>query len=70
MNTVKLMKIPAENIFAKQNIKAECVQEIFSHVTNLMRARTKSLTEYTGIFSTGWYISGFLWDRIRKHAMK
>ena len=70
MNTVKLMKIPQENIYAEKNIKLERVEEIYNHVTKLIRARTKSLTINTGIFGTEWYQWGFQWDKIKHHALK
>ena len=44
LQTVGMMHIPAENIFAHKNVKYNKVKEIYTHVTNTIRAQTKSLT--------------------------
>ena len=52
LQTVKMMNIPDENIYAEKNIKFDKVKEIYLNLTYTIIARTKSLTENTGIFGS------------------
>ena len=70
LQAVKQMHIPSENIFAYQNIKFEKVKEIYTHVTNIIKAETRSLTGQTGIHGGAWLTKGIEWIKIRSHALK
>ena len=64
------MNIPEQNIYAYKDIKYDQVRRIFLHITNTIRARTKSLTDQTGIQGGDWFTKGVEWIKIRTHALK
>ena len=50
LQAVRMMKIPSENTFAFKNIKFNKVKEIITRVTHLLKVKTRSLGNRTGIF--------------------
>ena len=55
LQAVGMLHIPDENIFAFKDIKYDKVKEVYTHATNTIKAKTKSLTNQTGIFGGLWF---------------